>query len=331
MPRLRFPQLDRAVLPDSRRGRRVVRPPPLRRGSRPAPGVALSPAALVSLREAYAACERITKRAGANFSVGFRFLPPEKRRAVYAAYAFCRLADDLADESEITEAPALLARWEEELEETYAGRPRHPVSVALADALTRYPIPKSGFAGLIDGCRDDLVKLRYTDEADLMVYVAKVAWTISDISLSIFGPLPGKASEAYERGRDLATGLQLTNICRDVGDDLRRNRIYLPAEDLERFGITEAVLRERSGGEAFRALMEFECARAAAAFERARNLPSLLSEDCRLAVALMGGVYAAVLRKVRANTPVVLERRVALSLPEKLAVVAARRKDRVVA
>lgn len=282
------------------------------------------------LREAHRLCESITKKAGANFSVGFRFLPSGKRRAVYAAYAFCRLADDLADESAPTDAPGLLARWEEELERTYSGSPGHPVGLALADALARYPIPKAAFAGLIDGCRDDLTIRRYPTFDALMVYVAKVAWTISDISLSIFGPLPGRSAEAFDRGRDLATALQLTNICRDVGDDLPRGRVYLPAEDLDRFGVREEEILARTATPQFRALMDFECARARAAFERARDLPSLLEEDSRLAVALMGGVYSEVLGKVAADPAVVLERRVALSLREKLAVVASRARSRVV-
>ncbi len=282
------------------------------------------------IRDAYRFCESITKKAGANFSVGFRFLPPDKRRAVYAAYAFCRLADDLADESLPSEAPDLLARWEHELDETYAGRPNHVVSVALADALLRYPIPKSAFAGLIDGCRDDLVKNRYATRGELTIYIAKVAWTISDISLAIFGPLPGREDEAFARGRDLATALQLTNICRDVGDDVGRGRIYLPAEDLERFGVPETDLLALHGGERFLELMRFETAQARESFERAKHLPSLLSEDARLAVALMGGVYATVLSKVATDPAAVLRGRVKLSLREKLSVISSRVRERVV-
>ena len=282
------------------------------------------------LHEAYRLCESITKSAGANFSVGFRFLPKDKRRAVYAAYAFCRLADDLADESAPDDAPALLARWENELDAVYNGHANHPVGIALADSLVRYPIPKSGFAGLIDGCRDDLVKKRYETFDDLMVYVAKVAWTISDISLAIFGPLPGCADSAFARGRDLATALQLTNICRDVGDDVPRGRIYLPLEDLAKFGVSEDDLLEKRPNARFEKLMSFECARARSHFERARELPSLLSTDARLPVALMGGVYAAVLEKVTADPSAVFRGRVRLSLREKLGVIARRAKRPVI-
>lgn len=282
------------------------------------------------LASAYRVCESITKRAGANFSVGFRFLPADKRKAVYAAYAFCRLADDLADENDPGDAPALLAKWEAELDATYSGRPGHPVSLALADSLLRHPIPKEAFAGLIDGCRDDLVLKRYRTFDHLMGYVRKVAWTISDISLAIFGPLPGRSEEAFDLGRDLATALQLTNICRDVADDVPRGRIYLPLEELERFGVTEEELLGLAGGERFLALMDFECRRARGYFERARELPTLLEEDARLAVALMGGVYSTVLAKVAADPSAVLRGRVHLSIGEKLALVASRARRRLV-
>ncbi|HEX8152165.1 MAG TPA: squalene/phytoene synthase family protein, partial [Thermoanaerobaculia bacterium] len=202
----------------------------------------------MNVDRAYAYCRRIAHQHGANFSVGFRFLPRRKRRAVYAAYAFCRMADDIADEgwsvipveagvipSEVEGSPSrieagdpstslgmtrtttldLLDEWQRELDAAYAGTPAHPITIALSDALQHFDIPKRAFVELIDGCRQDLVKTRYETFAELLHYCDLVASTISDISLSIFGY---KSGEAIGYGRKLSTALQLTNGTRDVGD-----------------------------------------------------------------------------------------------------------------
>src|SRR4029079_726310 len=140
---------------------------------------------IMTVDEAYAYCREIAHRSGANFSVGFRFLPRRKRRAVYAAYAFCRWADDIADEPEdegrstlAAARPAILARldeWQHELERCYAGSPTHPITIALADALRHFAIPKSAFIALIDGCRQDTVKTRYETFDELLQYCELVA------------------------------------------------------------------------------------------------------------------------------------------------------------
>ena len=143
-------------------------------------------AVVTSVEDAYAYCRQITHRYGANFSVGFRFLPRVKRRAVYAAYAWCRQADDIADEPGDDILPRLEA-WQVELDRCYEGSPSHPITIALADSLRFFPIPKEAFVALVDGCRQDLVKSRYADFEELLVYCDLVASSISDISLSIFG------------------------------------------------------------------------------------------------------------------------------------------------
>jgi 15-cis-phytoene synthase len=273
-----------------------------------------------SLEEAYAYCRALTHRHGANFSVGFRFLPRRKREAVYAAYAFCRLADDIADDPGL-DIRARLDRWEQELERCYAGEPRHLVTVALADALRDFDIPKRAFEDLIEGCRQDLVKSRYENFVELHEYCRLVAASISDISLAIFGY---ERESAIDHGRDLSTALQLTNVTRDVGDDLERDRIYLPREDLERFGVSEQDLAEGRRSEAMRELIRFQIARARDYFHRAEPLLGELSRDARFPVTLMGGIYATVLDEVAKDPLVVLERRVSLSLPRKIGVVASR-------
>ena len=273
--------------------------------------------------EAYAFCRTIAHKYGSNFSVGFRFLPPVKRRAVYAAYAWCRWADDIADEPSDSSTSVLdrLAAWQVELDATYAGRPSHPITLALADALQHFAIPKSAFVALVDGCRQDMVKTRYETFDELLQYCDLVASSISDISLAIYGY---RTPAAIDYGRNLATALQLTNVTRDVADDLDRDRIYLPQEELRRFGVTERDLFDRRDSEAMRRLIEFQIERAAGYFRAAEPLVGELSFDARFPTLLMGGVYATVLTKLRRDPLVVLRKRLSLSRVQKIIVVARR-------
>ncbi len=273
----------------------------------------------VELDEAYALCRRVAHRYGPNFSVGFRFLPAPKRRAVYAAYAFCRFVDDIVDEDPGADVRQRVDRWEEELERCYQGAPTHPITVALADAAKWYPIPKESFAGLIEGCRMDLVKKRYATYEELLVYSDLVATTISTMSLSIFGY---KDDAAIHRGRDLATAFQLTNILRDVGEDAaEKDRIYLPKEELDRFGVSEADLKGRRAGPSFTELMRFQVERVRGYYRRAEPLLGLIEPDSRRCTYLMGNVYVRILEKIEALGYPVLEQRVGLSLPSKLGLV----------
>lgn len=274
----------------------------------------------MTVDEAYRYCRAIAHKHGANFSVGFRFLPRAKRRAVYAAYAYCRVADDIADEPGENISGRLDA-WQQELERCYAGRPTHPVTIALADALRRFDIPKSGFLALIDGCRQDMVKTRYETFEELVAYCDLVATSISDISLSIYGY---RTDAAPRYGRNLATALQLTNVTRDIGDDLARDRIYVPAEELRRFGVDERELFARTENERVRALVEFQIARAEEYFRAAEPLLGELSFDARFPTLLMGGVYATVLKKLRKDPLVVIRKRLSLSTAQKLMVVGSR-------
>ncbi len=271
--------------------------------------------------EAYAFCRAIAHRYGANFSVGFRFLPRKKRHAVYAAYAFCRWADDIADEptaSATDDRGRRLDEWEEELDRAYSGQPSHAITTALADAVKHFPIPKASFVALINGCRQDMVKNRYETFDELLQYCDLVAASISDISLSIFGY---RTDAAIEHGRNLSTALQLTNVTRDVGDDLTRDRVYLPQQELRQFGVTERDLLDRSASSAMRALIDFQIDRAESYFRAAEPLLDELEFDARFPVLLMGGVYATVLHRLRKNPLIVLRERLSLSPVEKIAVV----------
>ncbi len=310
---------------------------------------------MTTIDDAYALCRKIAHKHGANFSVGFRFLPRLKRRAVYAAYAFCRWADDIADEDDgarvdgapgkespgrlsfenpnepqaeslcSREAPQLrienLDACRRELDACYEGRPSHPITIALADALRHFAIPKSAFVALIDGCRQDMVKTRYETFDELLHYCDLVASSISDISLTIFGY---RSAAAIAYGRKLSTALQLTNVTRDVGDDLARNRVYLPQEDLRRFDVTEQELFERAENHRIRALIEFQIARAEEYFRAAEPLLEELAFDARFPTLLMGGVYATVLANLRKDPLMVIRKRFSLSRLQKVLVVTTR-------
>jgi phytoene synthase len=274
----------------------------------------------MTVDDAYAECRAIAHKHGANFSVGFRFLPREKRRAVYAAYAFCRVADDISDDPG-TGIAQRLDDWQRELDACYDGRPSHPITIALADALTRFPIPKSAFVALIDGCRQDMTKSRYETFDELLHYCDLVATSISDISLEIFGY---RSDRAREYGRNLATALQLTNVTRDVGDDLARDRIYLPLDELRRFDVSEDEIVTRVENDRVRALIEFQIARAEQYFKDAEPLLDELAFDARFGVLLMGGIYATVLLKLRKDPLVVIRKRLSLTKLQKVMVVGTR-------
>lgn len=280
----------------------------------------------MSLAEDYGACRAIARSRGANFSIGLKLLPPGKRNAADAVYAFCRYADDIADEDAVALAedrPASvlerLAVWEEELDRVYFGKPETPIGCALADAVRRYPIPAEPFRLLIQGGRVDQEKTRYRDERDFLSYCRLVAWTISDLTLPIFG---FHDDRAREWGRELSTALQRTNVLRDVGEDAARGRIYLPADTCERHGVTEQELLERRPTTAFLELMREEIGKARAEFCRAERLIPAIAPDARVCVALLGGVYRAVLKKIERDPAVALRGKAGLTAAERIALVA---------
>jgi len=277
----------------------------------------------MNVDEAYRYCRAIAHKHGANFSVGFRFLPKTKRRAVYAAYAFCRVADDIADEDTKSSSRRVdeLNQWQRELDACYAGSPTHPITIALTDALQHFAIPKSAFIALIDGCRQDMVKTRYETFDELLQYCELVAASISDISLSIFGY---RSDNAIAYGRNLAVALQLTNVTRDIGDDLTRDRIYVPAVELREFGVEERDLFARAENERVKRMIEFQIERAHRYFVEAEPLLRELDFDARFPTLLMGGVYATVLAKLRKDPLIAIRRRLSLSPLQKVLVVGTR-------
>ncbi|MGH7370327.1 MAG: squalene/phytoene synthase family protein, partial [Candidatus Methylomirabilales bacterium] len=179
----------------------------------------------------------LVRKSRSSFYCSFLFLPRAKREAIYAVYALCRAVDDIADDPGDVEAKAeRLKGWREELDRCYAGRPTHPITRALRDCLNRYPIPKGYFDEVIAGVEMDLAVTRYPTIADLAQYCYRVASVVGLICIEIFGY---RREATKEYAINLGLALQLTNILRDLKTDGRRGRIYLPQEDLERFGYSE--------------------------------------------------------------------------------------------
>lgn len=252
------------------------------------------------IQQAYAYCRELTIKADSNFSLGFRFLSEQKRNAIYAVYAFNRRADDFVDEGDDkSKKQELIEKWDMHLDECYEGKNiDHPILVAFADAVKRYNIPKKPFKDAIAGFKMDLEKNRYNDFEELKKYCCHVAGTISLMSLCVFGFTDKKA---YEYGDDLSMALQLTNIIRDVGKDIEKDRIYIPFEEMKKFNYSEEELLSKTYNDNFVELMKFQVERAKSYFQRAQNLIPLLEKDARFTVLLMGAVYVRVLKKVEKN------------------------------
>ncbi len=260
------------------------------------------------------ASARVTRKSGTNFYYAFRLLPLAKRRAIFALYSFCRVVDDCVDE-EGGERESGLARWLEEVYRCYAGKPETDLGRDLAEALFEFPIPRSCFEEIVAGCRMDLTTRRYATWADLRVYCERVASAVGLASIEIFGY---RNPRTREYAVELGVALQLTNILRDVAADALRGRLYLPLEDLARFGVRAEELLQPSTPRRpeVTALLAHAGDRARAHYDTARAL--LPDEDRRsmLAAEIMGAVYAAILDEiVRRGYP--LGPRVALSRPRK--------------
>ena len=261
-------------------------------------------------------CESKAAKSGSSFYYSFRLLPPERRRAITALYAFCREVDDVVDEvHDPGVARAKLAWWRTEVAAVYEGAPQHPVAQALVPVVRAYRLPREHFDAVIDGMAMDLAQQRYADFADLERYCHRVAGVVGLMSAEIFGyEEPSTARFA----RDLGLAFQLTNIVRDVGEDARRGRIYLPQEDLDRHGVTaSAILRGREEP-GFRALMAFEVARAREWYERAMRELAPRDRRAQRASLAMAAIYRALLDEIERDGFRVLDRRIALTPLRKL-------------
>lgn len=250
------------------------------------------------LAEAYAYCAEVTRRSSSNFFYAFRLLPPPRREALCAVYAFCRFVDDIADDAARRDPAALLGRWRDELTRLYEGAPTHPIGRALADAVRRFPLPRQCFLDLIRGVELDLTRRRYATFDELHEYCYLVAATVGLLCIEIFGY---RQPSARDYAVDLGVAFQLTNILRDVTEDAARGRLYLPLEDLRRFDCREADLLSGRYSPRVGALLAFECGRARAYYLRAGG--ALAPED-RAALApaeAMRLIYERLLRRIEAR------------------------------
>ncbi|MBI4577189.1 MAG: squalene synthase HpnC [Planctomycetes bacterium] len=272
---------------------------------------------MTTLAEARAWCERRTRTHYENFTVGSWLLPAAERAHLYAIYAYARGVDDLGDEFPGDRLAALDA-WERELDLLYQGRARDPVFVALQETVGRFQIPDGPFRRLIQANRMDQVQARWPTWEALRGYTAHSADPVGHLVLYCFGY---RDAERQRLSDSTCTALQLANFWQDVAVDWARGRVYIPEEDLERFGVPEGVLASGRPTEAFRRLMAFEVERARALFREGLALVERVEGKLRLDLALYSRGGLRVLDKIERQGFDVLSRRTTLSRLDKLEVV----------
>lgn len=253
---------------------------------------------------------------GSSFYYAFLFLPPPRRAAITAFYAFCREVDDVVDEvSDPGVAATKLAWWQSEVGRAFGGQPTHPVTQALMPHAAEFGLEARHLLAVIEGCQMDLTQLRYADFPSLQAYCHLVAGVVGEAAARIFGQT---ATQTTAYAHKLGLAFQLTNIIRDVGDDVRRNRIYLPMSELQQFGVTAQELLTRQYSDRFTALMKFQAARAHRLYDEA--VAMLPAEDRRSQKPglMMASIYRTLLREIEADGFQVLHQRTALTPLRKL-------------
>ena len=271
---------------------------------------------MLSGADRYAA--RATRASRTSFYYSFVLLPREKRRAIYAIYAFCRAADDVADgPGDPAEKERALREWREELGRCYAGGPRHPVTEALLPAVRRYRLPREHFEGILDGVASDLTRRRYATFEDLRGYCHRVASLVGLLCVEVFG-YRDPASRDY--ARELGLAFQLTNILRDLGKDASAGRVYLPQEDLARFRVPEEDILSGRVTPGFREMMAFQVGRTRDHYARADAL--LPDRDRRdlFAARIMARIYRGVLTEIERMEYDVYRRRAGISTARKIGI-----------
>jgi 15-cis-phytoene synthase len=263
----------------------------------------------------YRLAEAVTKRDARNFYYGIRLLPADKRAALCAVYAVARRIDDIGDGSGSTDDK--VARLDVVREQLAAlDTVTDPVLAALAEAANRFPIPLPAFAELLDGVTMDLVGTTYATFDDLVPYCRRVAGSVGRLCVGVYGTAPANAQAASAHADSLGIALQQVNILRDVREDLLTGRVYLPKDDLDRFGVTLALgpdgaLSDPSGGLA--ALVQVAAARAAAWFDEGLRLLPLLDRRSAACTAAMAGIYRDLLRRFEAEPTALFSGRMSLS------------------
>ena len=261
-------------------------------------------------------CQDKAARSGSSFYYSFLFLPPERRRAITALYAFCREVDDVVDECADSEVARIkLAWWRKQIAGTFAGSAQHPVAQALIPLVRVFNLPQDRFRDIIDGMEMDLRYNRYPDFATLQSYCYRVAGVVGLMAAEIFGY---RDPATLKYAENLGTAFQLTNIIRDVGEDARRGRVYLPLDELARFGLSATDIIHRHDSEALQRLIEFQVGRAEEYYRLAfASLPEQDRKAQRPGL-VMAAIYRKVLEEIRNGGCKVLDRRTSLTPIRKL-------------
>jgi phytoene synthase len=256
-------------------------------------------------------CQQRTAQSGSSFYYSFLFLPPQRRRAITALYAFCREVDDIVDEvHDPAVARTKLAWWRREIQSVFDGAPQHPVAQALVPVVREHALEPGQFQTVIDGMSMDLEQVRYVDFGSLEHYCHRVAGVVGLMSAAIFGATQ-RATSGF--ARDLGIAFQLTNIVRDVGEDALRGRIYLPQDELARFGVPPSQVLKREFTDAFAAVMAFQVNRARQWYDRALSQLPAADRRSQRAGLVMAAIYRALLDEIERDGYRVLDRRIALT------------------
>jgi phytoene synthase len=256
-------------------------------------------------------CEQKLARSGSSFAYSFRFLPAPRRRAITALYAFCREVDDVVDEAaDPAVARMKLAWWRKEIAGVFGGKPLHPVALALVDIVGSYALPREHFDAIIDGMAMDLEQNRYQDFVTLERYCHRVAGVVGLLSAEIFG-YEDASTRTY--ARELGIAFQLTNIIRDVGEDAQRGRIYLPQDEMRKYGVSDADILGRKATPALAALMAFQVERARTYYADAFAALPARDRRAQRPGLMMAAVYRALLAEIERDGYRVLDHRVSLA------------------
>ena len=261
-------------------------------------------------------CRQKALQSGSSFYYSFLFLPPERRRAITALYAFCREVDDAVDEpSDPSVAGAKLAWWRQEIARLHAGTPQHPVARALAPAIEAFGLTEARLNEIMDGMEMDLAQSRYMDFASLRQYCHRVAGVVGALAANIFGY---RNARTIEYAETLGLAFQLTNIIRDVGEDARKNRIYLPMDELKQFNVTAADILEERQTEGFARLMQFQAQRARRCYDEALALLPPEDRRAQRPGLVMAAIYRTLLDEIAGDGYQVLSQRTTLTPIRKL-------------
>ncbi len=261
-------------------------------------------------------CQQKAASSGSSFYYSFMFLPPNRRRAITALYAFCREVDDVVDEcQDLQIASTKLAWWRQEVAKLYSGKPEHPVTQALVPVIAEFSVPQEQLLEIIDGMEMDLQQSRYLDFKALSLYCYRVASVVGLLAAEIFGFQDRKT---LKYAHDLGMAFQLTNIIRDVGEDARRGRVYLPMDELKRFEVPVADILNARHSDNFRKLMELQIERAEQFYAQAMSMLPAVDRKTQRPGLVMAAIYRTLLEEIKNDGCLVLNQRTSLTPVRKL-------------